>query len=433
MYIIREEDFSFKISLSGQDARITKQIIYNLMTKTKICITTLEYPPDVGGVGESVNRIAKMLNNYGYEIHVAVFRSKQRLISDGSRRRASCETSLQDNIFVHRIHSAIRADVTEFTDYFSNVYFQLKLLHQKYKYDLFHAFFLIETGYVTTLLAKENDVLVINSVRGADLHKHIFSPKNHAPISWILDNSDWVTFVSRTLRKRATLISPNSKVKSCAFWNSIAPINFEELPKPANLNKLSGLIIGTTGRFRDKKGIEFLFDACSKLSKGINLTLLLIGDFVEKEKSYWEQELKNHHLGSRLQITGIKTREETLAYLPHLDIFVIPSLTDGCPNALLEAMSAGCAIVGTNVDAIGEIIEDNVSGLLVNPGNAAELAAALRYLADKPELRSQLGVAAKKIVETQLAPEVELNNWLSIYQGFLDNTKTAKVAELRVI
>jgi len=391
----------------------------NNNNKPKICITTLEYPPDIGGVGESANRIAKMLTNNGYEVHVAVFRSKQRLVADGSRRRAGCETTVQDKVFVHRIYSAIRADVTELTDYLSDVYFQLKLLHQKYQYNLFHAFFIIETGYVTTLLAKENDVPVINSVRGADLHKHIFSPKNHGPISWILENSDWTTFVSRTLRKRANLISPSSKVRSCAFWNSIAPINFAELPKPSLMSELSSLVIGTTGRFRGKKGIEFLLDACSKLGQEIDLTLLLIGDFIEKEKSYWEQELKNHDLGYRLQITGIKTRQETLAYLPHLDIFAIPSLTDGCPNALLEAMSAGCAIVGSNADAIGEIIEDGISGLLVNPANAAELASALRHLADRPELRKKLGTSARVKVKTHLAPDVELNNWLSIYQGFL--------------
>ena len=404
----------------------------NNSIKPRICITTLEYPPDIGGVGESVNRIAKMLTNSGYEVHVAVFRSKQRLVSDGSRKRAGCETTIQDEVFVHRIQPAIRGNVTELTDYLSDVYFQLKLLHQKYQYNLFHGFFIIETGYVTTLLAKENGVPVINSVRGADLHKHIFSPKNHGPISWILDNSDSTTFVSRTLQKRANIISPNNKVKSFAFWNSIAPINFEELPKPSLVNELSGLVIGTTGRFRGKKGIEFLIDACDKLTPEIDITLLLIGDFIEKEKSYWEQELKNQGLGSRLKITGMKTRQETLAYLPYLDIFAIPSLTDGCPNALLEAMSAGCAIVGSNADAIGEIIEDGVSGLLVNPANGAELAAALKYLADRPELRTKLGSVAKVTVETELAPEVELNNWLSIYQGLLDSSNN-QVMHLQVV
>ena len=401
--------------------------------KPKICITTIEFPPDIGGVGESVHRIAKMLTSKGYEVHVAVFRSSNRSVPDETFRRAGYQTTVQEDIFVHRIQSSIRSEITELSGYLSDIYFQLKLLNKKYQFNLFHAFFLIETGYVTTLLAKENDVPVINSVRGADLHKHIFSPKNHGPVSWVLDNSDWTTFVSRTLKKRANLISPNSKIRSSAFWNSIAPINFEELPKPPIFNELSGLVIGTTGRFRGKKGIEYLLEACTKLSQEIDINLLLIGDFIAKEKDYWEQELKNYDFGSRLKITGMNTRQETLAYLPYLDIFAIPSLTDGCPNALLEAMSAGCAIVGSNADAIGEIIEDGVSGLLVNPASSEELAAALQDIADKPKLRKELGLAAKIKVETDLAPAVELNNWLGIYQGLLDNSETLKIPEFKVV
>jgi glycosyltransferase involved in cell wall biosynthesis len=386
------------------------------MTKIKICITTLEYPPDVGGVGESVHRIAQMLINSGYEIHVAVFRSKQRLVSDDSRRRSSCKTILQDGVFVHRIKSAVRDEMQEIQDFFSDVYFQLKCLHQKYSFDLFHAFFMNETGYVTTLLAKENDVPVINSVRGADLHKHIFNPKNHAQIAWVLENSNWVTFVSRELQKRASVIVPSVKLKSSAFWNSITPINFAKLLTPPLVRELPGIVIGSSGRFRDKKGIEFLLDACEELSQEIELSLLLIGDFVEKEREYWQQQIKQCDLGSRLCITGITSRQEALAYLPKLDIFAIPSLTDGCPNALLEAMLAGCAIVGTKVDAIGEILEDGVNGLLVNPGSTTELKAALQCLATQPQLRQKLGAAAKTKAQQQLHPSVEHQNWINVYQ-----------------
>jgi L-malate glycosyltransferase len=403
------------------------------MSKPKICITTLEYPPDVGGVGESVNRIAKMLTNSGYEVHVAVFRSKQRLVNDDSRRRASCNTQFQDGIYVHRIKSGVRDNSQEVNEFFSDVFFQLQLLHQNYKFDLFHAFFMIETGYVTTLLAKENDIPVINSIRGADLHKHIFNPKNHGQVTWILENSDWTTFVSRDLQKRARVLAPGIKSKSSAFWNSIVPIEFDGLPTPDLVKELPGIVIGTTGRFRDKKGIEYLLDACTNLSQKIDITLLLVGDFVEKERKYWEQELRECALGNKLCITGIVSRQETLAYLPHLDIFAIPSLTDGCPNALLEAMLAGCAIVGSNVDAIGEIIEDGVDGLLVNPGNSDELAAALYYLATDSELRQKFGIAAKKKVCEQLAPPTEIENWLKVYQQVLRNVNNGFKPVLSVI
>ncbi len=395
------------------------------MKRPKVCITTIEYPPDVGGVGESVHRIAQMLIKSGYEVHVAVFRSKQRFTSDGSRRRASCKTTQQGDVLVHRIKSAVRQPEPEMQDFFGDVYFYLKRLHQQYHFDLFHAFFLNETGYVTTLLAKEHSIPVINSIRGSDLHKNIFSPKFHAQTAWTLDNSDWTTFVSQDLLRRGTAIAPRVLMKSSVFLNSIAPIEFDHLTAPALVSQLSGVVIGSSGRFRDKKGIEFLLDACAELSREIDLTLLLIGDFVEKEKSYWEHEIQKSKLaiGSeasrRLRITGIVSREEALSYLPHLDIYVIPSLHDGCPNALLEAMLAGCAIVGTNVDAIGEILADGTVGLVVEPGDSQQLAVAIRQLAAQPELRQRLGISARQKVLQQLSPDVEQANWLQTYRRVL--------------
>ncbi len=389
------------------------------MSKLKVCMTTLEYPPDVGGVGESVYRIAQMLIANGYEVHVAIFRSKQRLVSDDSRRRASSQTTCQNGVFVHRIKSAVRVAIPEIQDFFGDVYFYLKKLHHEYQFDLFHAFFMNETGYVTTLLAKENNIPVINSIRGTDLHKHIFNPKNHGQAVWILENSAWVTFVSRDLQQRGIAIAPSIQFKSSAFWNSIKPIDFTQFITPPLIQESSGVIIGSTGRFRDKKGIEYLLDACAEISQEIDLTLLLIGDFIERERAYWEQEIRSCGLGDRLHITGILSREQALAYLPHLDIFAIPSLHDGCPNALLEAMLAGCAIVGTKVDAIAEILADATAGLLVEPGNSEDLAAALKKLATNPQLRQQLGKAAKQKVLQELSPVIESENWRNVYQCVL--------------
>lgn len=125
-----------------------------------------------------------------------------------------------------------------------------------------------------------------------------------------------------------------------------------------------------------------------------------------------------------MQITGIKSREEALAYLPYLDIFVIPSLHDGCPNAMLEAMQAGCAIVGSNVDAIGEILAEGNAGLLVEPGDTDSLATALKQLALNPQLRQTLGMKAKQMVLENLAPSIENQNWRFVYQQGLKTEST---------
>lgn len=392
----------------------------------KVCITTLEFPPDVGGVGESVHRIAQMLSSLGYEVHVAVFRAifraeREQAIA-GNYRRAGYQTTTQDGITVHRLYAAVRSMAAKEQDYLSDLYDQLSILHRSYRFDLLHAFFINEMGFLTTLLAGENGIPVINSIRGADLHKHIFSPQQHGQITWTLEKSAWTTFVSRDLMKRARTLVPTIESRSSAFWNSIAPIQFDRLPAPVLRDRLRGTVIGSVGSFRDKKGVEYLLDACRDL-QDLDFTLLFVGDFVGKEADYWQQELRDSGVADRVVVTGKLSRSEALAYLPYIDIFTIPSIHDGCPNALLEAMLAAKAIVGTNVDAIGEILEDGVNSLVINPFSSNELAAAVRQLIEEPNLRQQFGIAARDKVLSQLSRSVERENWQRVYQQVLGVSK----------
>ena len=397
-----------------------------------ICITAQEFPPDVGGVGVSAQRIALLLQELGYQVHIAVFRSvfrkERKLAKAGKFSRSCCETTVRDGIAVHRLYPAVRSTVARDQDYLMDTYGQLTTLHKEYQFDLVHAFFINETGFLTTMLAKENNIPVINSVRGADLHKHIFDCQQQKQIAWTLENSNWTTFVSRDLLHRARLFTPNIINKSSAFLNSIAPVNFHNLPTPSSVNELKGIVIGSAGNFRDKKGIEYLLDACRELES--EFTLLFVGEFVPKEAQYWQQELANSGLQDKIVITGKVSREEALAYLPHMDIFAIPSLNDGCPNALLEAMLAERAVVGTNVDAIAEIIEDGVNGLLVNPYSSEELAIAIAKLSECPLLRQTFGKLAKQKILQDLNPAVEQANWSKVYNRALGIASESKVRVL---
>ncbi|MEO0458171.1 MAG: glycosyltransferase [Cyanobacteria bacterium P01_A01_bin.114] len=391
--------------------------------KKRICMTTLEFPPDVGGVGVSVKRIATMLTDLGYEAHVAVFRAvfrnERAMAAAGEYRRPTCQTTEQNGIVVHRLQPAVRSAQAKEQDYFCDLYGQLQTLHREYRFDLLHAFFVNEMGFLTTLLGQENTIPVINSIRGADLHKHAFSPQQFGQITWTLANSAWITFVSTDLMHRARTLVPSIQDKSVAFWNSIAPLSFDNLPQPTLVDQLKGTVIGSVGSFRDKKGLEYLFDACQELRTTTELTLLLVGDFAEKERGYWEKALQQSGFADRVVVTGKVSRQEALAYLPHIDIFAIPSLHDGCPNAMIEAMLAAKAIVGTSVDAIGEILEDGSNGLVVQPSDTVDLTNALRRLITQPGLRQQLGMAARQKALNQLAPAVEQQNWQRVYEQVL--------------
>lgn len=118
-------------------------------------------------------------------------------------------------------------------------------------------------------------------------------------------------------------------------------------------------------------------------------------------------------------MTGICSRAEALAYLPYLDIYAMPSLHDGCPNAMLEAMLAGCPIVGSNVDAIGEILADGTAGIAVQPADIQDLIHGIETLATDAKRRSALGEGARKKVLTQLSPAIEKENWLIVYNRVL--------------
>ncbi|NET32126.1 MAG: glycosyltransferase family 4 protein [Cyanothece sp. SIO1E1] len=401
------------------------------MKTQKVCITTLEFPPDIGQCGEQIHSIAQMLLDSGYEVHVAVFHSKQR--KTNGDRRSERETIWQDGVYVHRLKCAVRSETPLIQDCLSEIYAQLKHLHQQFNFDLLHAFFISETGFLTALLALEYRIPVISSIRGSDLHRHVFSAKQLSQMTWTLNNSTWATFVSQDLKHRASVLVPGLEERSSVFWNSIRPVDFDQLPVPEVIktmwsNPSTGIVVGSVGRFRDKKGLEFLLDACAELSPEIELTLLLVGDFAERERTYWEQEVQNSSIANRIIVTGMVERTQGLAYLPHIDIFTIPSLHDDCPNALLEAMLAGKAIVGTHVDAIGEILEDGTDALVIEPGSSPALASAIRQLARSPQLRQYLGSAAQIKVSQQLCPEIEQANWVKVYQQILGNVRVPEMA-----
>lgn len=384
------------------------------MRRMKICMTTLEFPPDTGGVGESVKRISGMLSSVGHEIHVFVFHSS-RCRKDVDTAGAGVDTSEQDGVIVHRFQHIDRGSKRSEQDVASDAYIELQKLHDRENFDIFHAFFLNETGFLTTLLAREAGKPVVNSIRGADIHKNVFNPRTYSQSMWAMQNSSWLTFVSGELERRAHILAPCTRGKTSAFWNSIVPLDFEALDSPSVNGQIKGTVIGTSGNFRHKKGVEFLIQACAELATEAELTLLMVGDFVAKEKNYWNGLIAGSGIADRIVVTGRLSREEALAYHHLIDIFAIPSLRDGCPNAMMEAMLARKAVVGSDVDAIGEILDDRKNGLVVRPGSTEDLVHAFRELAENPDLRARLGNAARAKALSDLAPERELANWLDVY------------------
>jgi glycosyltransferase involved in cell wall biosynthesis len=115
--------------------------------------------------------------------------------------------------------------------------------------------------------------------------------------------------------------------------------------------------------------------------------------------------------------------EDVTRLLAASDIFALPSFSENLPMSVIEAMAAGLAVVATPVGAVEDIVSHGETGLLVQPGNAGELADALRQLITDAPLRARLGKAAKATHRARLdiAPYVE--NLTAIWREVADERR----------
>lgn len=139
--------------------------------------------------------------------------------------------------------------------------------------------------------------------------------------------------------------------------------------------------IGTVAMYRPRKGLEVLLDALARLrAADVPARLRIVGRFQTAE---YEQEIHARVSAAGLEpwIDWVGFTRDVPGELDRMDVFVLPSiLAEGMPMCILEAMAAGVPVIGSRVEGISDTIEDGVDGILVEPGSADDLAAAVTRL-----------------------------------------------------
>ena len=160
-----------------------------------------------------------------------------------------------------------------------------------------------------------------------------------------------------------------------------------------------------------KKGHPVLLRALAALrQKGVALTVLIAGD--GPERSRLEAMSEALGVGDSVRFLGTAPAPPVLAVA---DVFVLPSLVEGLPLALLEAMLAGKAVVASAVGGVPEVIEPEVNGVLVAAGDDSALADAIARLIASPELRARLGQQARATVGGRFTEAAYLASLDEIY------------------
>ncbi len=394
-----------------------------------ICLITYQYPPYPGGVGSAMYRIAKNLAKQGVNIHI---------IAPGPHQlRDKISPVIEDGVTVHRTFSIL-------SDYHADPHSLQVLgeyivkLHQKQSFDLIHAAFLMPPGFLGAIVATEIECPLIVSIRGNDWEVLRYSIQHLANLRWVLERADYVTSVSHELmeKMRRMVRIKAGKVLSNVFDASIFDARLlSEITEEHN-NRLQVLtetffrmksegrsVIGTAGFLRPKKGFHILLRAFGGIVKAYpNTCLLVVGQFAQESyKRDMLQQISDLGIKRQVLFTGYIPHREVLAWMREMDIFAFPSLHEGSPNALLEAMGFGLPIVASQIGGIIDIVEDNRDCLIVPGGDAGRLSQKLQLLLEDTELRKRLGKAAKHKVENQFSPTQETEQWLDIYHRILNN------------
>lgn len=368
-----------------------------------ILVLNYEFPPVGGGAGKATAAIAREMAALGHSVRVitsAYSGLPPRECRDGYtvirspaiRRYVDRGSSLEMLIFML---GALPVALQE---------------AKRERPDFSLAFFGIPSGPVAYALRLAYGVPYLVSLRGADVpgsqsHDLAFYLWLARPlIRWLWKCSAGVVANSRGLRDLAQQTAPDLFIH--VIPNGVDLTALSSLDRPSKANVVPRLLF--VGRVVQQKGLVYLLEALATLD--LPFVFNIAGD--GNQRTLLEKLVCQLDLGDRVKFLGWQSRDELVYHYANADVFVFPSLDEGMPNAVLEAMACGLPVVATSVPGCTELIISGENGILVPPRDSDALAEALRLLLANPELRQRMGQASYC--------RVQVYTWQGTAQSYLD-------------
>ena len=231
----------------------------------------------------------------------------------------------------------------------------------------------------------------------------------------------WLHLVGRLLWRNATVVlcltsSDASELRRYGCPRSKIRI----IPNGVDVNRfratgsLDGNVLVWAGRFVPEKGLIYLVEALHLVAKRYPaVRLVMAGDGPERERI--SHLVRQRGLDANVSFLGSVSWSRMPEVFNSGSIFLIPSLKEGMPYALLEAMACARAIVASSIPAMRSLLTHRKEGLLVPPGDPRALADAITELLADPGLRKRLGRASREYVESRHAHEVIAKELEQVY------------------
>lgn len=216
----------------------------------------------------------------------------------------------------------------------------------------------------------------------------------------------------------------SGKRRHFTIYNTIDIPKIEQIANDADCGELKrslGItgkqVVGIVGRLAYQKGQTILLDAFAEVVKKVPSTMLfIIGD--GPDKAELREKAKRLGLDKCMCWFGALPQEEVFRLYSMMDVFVMPSLYEGFGLCAAEALSAGKAVVASNVEGLSEIVQEGINGLLVPPGDKEALSGAIIKLLSDPTKAALMGARGRQLVRKDFSLERFQSTILTAYTHF---------------
>ncbi|HKC46446.1 MAG TPA: glycosyltransferase [Gemmatimonadales bacterium] len=404
-----------------QDGRGTYMTVSESL---RVLVFSEQYPPDRGGVAISARRITSGLRAAGVDVAVVCYDS-EAAPTDLPHVRSLAQS---DGLCVHRVgpyfkEHAGQTGEDEKASMRRNAFHLITRLAERFRPSLIHSIYLLDAGFLASLVARHLGVPHLTSVRGTDLSRGLFHAGRFALLRHTVESADGITFVNEYLSQlaRAAFRMPRF-ARVVPNGVSVDAIRNDRDTARSAIRTAYAVphgqpLIGFVGWARAKKGVEDLLDAVAA-AKHTAPYLLILGDFPEEgDRTAFSGRARRLGLSDRFAVTGPLEHDRVHELLPGLDAVVIPSWDDGMPNALLEAMERGVPVFGS--DILADVLDNGRDGFVFERHNVAQLAELLDIFLAQPEVLSAVGRAARQTAVERFDHRYERDAYLSLYQSLL--------------
>jgi glycosyltransferase involved in cell wall biosynthesis len=370
-----------------------------------IALLSEKYTPDVGGLAISTERLARLLAAGGHQVHVFC---PSLNLSPSEKRALTYE-----GISITRFGAHKRVDDT-LVDWFELVVEE----HKRNPFDVLHAYFLTQAGFIATYAGKYLNLPSVVSIRGNDVERAAYDPSKFSHVMYTLQYASAVTTNATELMMKAKAFVDREMV---LIPNGIDTELFKPMQRSEVLAEALGIhkeenVIGFVGELREKKGLETLLRAYTKINEVQSAALLIVGDIRGGEDRKLFDELHSSIPKAKIHITGYVSNRNLPSYYSVMDVFVHPSLRDGMPNALLEAMACEKPIVATPVGGVIDVVKDCENGRIVTVNDVNSLARIIQEILSDKGSQKHLGESARLRVQSKFTLEQELDGNLELYR-----------------